>query len=253
MPRSPEARRRSNRATIAVAVLAALLGLGACSSDDDRTVDVYAASSLTEAYQTLEERFEAENPDVDVRLNLAGSNALQRQILDGAGAHVFAPADVTLIDGILDLLADDASVYASNQLTLIVPTDDDGDAAVTSTTELADDGLLVARCAPGVPCGDATDRYLSDTELSIGRSTDEPNVRSVLLKVANGEADAGFVYRTDAEARADAVTEIVLTDAPTVDLAVAVLSDDDDARAFADFVLSDEAADVFRSFGFVVP
>ncbi len=267
MPLRPEPSRRSTGATaerhrtrgirsvgaVAVIALAALLSLGACSSSDERTVDVYAASSLTEAYQTLEERFEAENPGVDVRLNLAGSNALQRQILDGAGAHVFAPADVTLIDEITDLLADDATVYASNRLTLVAATGDDGDAAITSTAELADDGLLVARCAAGVPCGDATDRYLRATELSIGRSTDEPNVRSVLLKVANGEADAGFVYRTDAEARADAVTEIVLANPPTVDLAVAVLSEDADARAFARFVLSAEAAEVFRSLGFVVP
>ncbi|MDH3681336.1 MAG: molybdate ABC transporter substrate-binding protein [Acidimicrobiia bacterium] len=232
-------------------VAAALIVVAACSTPTDTTVDVYAASSLTDAFGQLETSFEAENPGVDIRLNLAGSNALQRQILDGAGADVFAPADLGLLDGVADHVVGEGAVYASNRLTMVVPAGVDG--PVRSPADLTVAGVLVARCAAGVPCGDATDRYLATSGLSLAQSTDEPNVRAVLLKVARGEADAGFVYATDALVRPADVAEIALPGAPTVDLAVALLSDDADAEAFARYVTSAAAGDIFRNLGFVVP
>ncbi len=239
----------------AAAIASVVLSLSACSSPDgERTIDVYAASSLTEAFSILEERFEADHPGVDVRLNLAGSNALLRQILDGGEADVYAPASVTLIDDLLGEIDGETrgTVYASNRLTLVVPV---GDAAesVGGAEDLAGDDVLVARCATGVPCGDATDRYLDDAGLTLGRSTDEANVRAVLLKVASGEVDAGFVYTTDARARAADVNELPLDEAPNVDLGVVVLSEDADSLAFGQYVLSDDAADVLRDLGFAVP
>ena len=238
-------------ATIGTAALFAT----ACSTpDDDRTIDVYAASSLTDAFSALEESFEADNPGVDVRLNLAGSNALLRQILDGDRAHVYAPASVTLIDDLVTELGDGlrGTVYASNRLTLVVPGDREA-GPVVDVGDVAEGDVLVARCASGVPCGDATDRYLNESGLALDRSTDEPNVRAVLLKVASGEVDAGFVYLTDAIARTAEVKQIELDNAPTVDLGVVVLSDDADAQAFGDYVLSDDAAEVLRTLGFSVP
>lgn len=226
--------------------------LGACASaDDTATVDVYAASSLTDAFEQLEATFEADHPDVDIRLNLAGSNALQRQILDGAGADVFAPADTTLLEAVDEQIVGETVVYASNRLTLVVPADPTG-GPVRTPADLASADVLVARCAAGVPCGDATDRYLAASGVTIGRSTDEPNVRAVLLKVAGGEVDAGFVYATDAMVRTADVVELPLDDPPTVDLAVALLADDADAESFTRFVASPRAADVFRSLGFSV-
>lgn len=222
--------------------VAALLA-SACGSSTV-TIDVFAASSLTDAFAEIERRFEAENPDIDIRINAAGSDTLRRQIDDGAGADVFAPASIELFDGL------DASPvpYATNQL-VVITTDDDQLADRVTAGDF--DGLLVARCAAGVPCGTAADAMIDalGLDLSSATVTAEANVRAASSKVALGEADVGFVYRTDAVAAGDTVIVTSLTSPEArVVLAVAALSRSDSTQAFTDFVL--EQDDVFRQLGF---
>ncbi|MEM9613177.1 MAG: molybdate ABC transporter substrate-binding protein [Actinomycetota bacterium] len=259
--RQPDRARRPAVAGVLALGIVAGVALTGCASHDREVLDVYAAASLTDAFTAFEAAFEADNPDVDVRLNLAGSTTLQRQILDGADADVFAPADVALLAAVSDTAADDGEpeVYATNSLTLILPGDGgDTDVEGLSAEEAVLDGAvvgpgaLVARCAAGVPCGDATDDYLARAGLDLGAVTEEPNVRAVLRKVAGGEADAGFVYVTDA-ATDDRVIALDLAAAPTVDYALAVLSDEPTADAFARYVHSPEAAEALRRLGFDVP
>lgn len=227
-------------------VLASLTTTG-CSSS--RTVvDVFAASSLTDAFSELERRFEDENPDIDLRLNLAGSDTLRRQIADGADADVFAPASIELFDG-LDTIP---TPYASNQLEVIARADIDPDLDLTAPDGFR--GLFVARCATGVPCGDAADRLIDRLTIDLSQATvtSEADVRAVLSKVELGEADVGFVYRTDALTGSDRIIRTGLTSpAASVTLALGSIDPDDvDARRFIDFVLSPEAADVFATLGF---
>jgi molybdate transport system substrate-binding protein len=217
------------------------------------TVDVFAASSLTDAFTEFEERFEAAHPDIDIRLNLAGSDTLRRQIDDGADVDVYAPASPELFDG----LDAEPRAYASNQLEVVVSAEND---AGDLTRAGAFDGLFVARCAAGVPCGEAADRLIETLGLDLGGATvtSEANVRAVLSKVSLGEADVGLVYRTDAIAGGDNIRITGLT-APeaSVTLAIATLGDADDSPAgtaaaqFLDFVLSDEATDVLTALGFL--
>lgn len=233
------------------AAFACLLALGAGCSDATVTVDVFAASSLTDAFTELEDRFEAENPGVDIRLNLAGSDTLRRQIDDGATAHVFAPASIELFD---DLSVDGTSVvgdpvsYASNQLTVIAV-----DAATADRAEAGElDGLLIARCAAGVPCGTAADTLIDALGLDLGSATvtAEANVRAVSAKVALGEADLGFVYRTDAlAADGDVVVAELSSPDASVELAIAAIASDNEvAQAFVDFVVTQDQ--LFASLGF---
>ena len=78
---------------IAVALgVIALAGCGSASWESPHALDVYAASSLTEAFQELEREFEAASPGTDVRLTFAGSQVLRLQIQQGARADVFASA-----------------------------------------------------------------------------------------------------------------------------------------------------------------
>lgn len=219
-----------------------------CSSTDEETIDVYAASSLTDAFSAFETHYERDHPGVDIRLNLAGSNALQRQILDGADADVFAPADIDLLEPLRN--GETPLLYAANELTLVIPVE--GEQRVRQPADLDDEGILLARCASGVPCGDAADRYLAGSDLIATRSTDEPNVRSVLTKVARGEADAGFVYVTDARANSD-VTEIPLDGPPVISYGVMTLSTDPEAESFVAFVGSPEAAAILVELGFTLP
>lgn len=226
---------------------AAALAAAACS-DDTITVDVFAASSLTDAFTELEERYEAANPGVDIRLNLAGSDTLRRQIDDGANADVFAPADVELFDG----LDTQPAIYASNQLLIVVPA---GRNLVTQRIQDNDlDDLVVAQCAAGVPCGDAAEILVEEFALDLTSAvvTSEPNVRAVLSKVLLGEADLGFVYRSDARSAEGEVIWLA-PDIPeaSVTLGVAVLDDAaDHARGFVDFVVDPSNRDVFDSLGF---
>lgn len=211
--------------------------------DDVVTVDVFAASSLTDAFSELEERYEEANPDVDIRLNLAGSDTLRRQIDDGADADVLAPAALELFNG----LGAEPLPYATNQLEII--TIDPEVAARVAAGDFA--GLLIARCASGVPCGDAADEFIdaSGFDFSDATVTSEANVRAVSAKVELGEADVGLVYRTDAVAAGDAVFATGITGAEaSVVLAIAALDTDGEAGAFVDFVL--EQREVFDVLGF---
>jgi molybdate transport system substrate-binding protein len=234
------------RRRVAGAILGGLVAAG-CSSSST-VVDVFAASSLTDAFTELEIRFEAENPDIDLRLNLAGSDTLRRQIDDGADADVFAPASIELFEG----LDAEPNPYASNQLEVITTTSIDPDLDLTEPG--AFDGFFVARCAPGVPCGDATDRLVELLGLDLGLATvtSEANVRAVLTKVELGEADVGFVYRTDAMAGGDRIVRTGLTSPEaSVTLALATLDENSpEAQRFTDFVLSSVASEVFAALGF---
>ena len=240
------------QALVAAGVVGALVAASCGSSRT--TIDVFAASSLTDAFTELELRFEAAHPDIDLRLNLAGSDTLRRQIDDGADADVFAPASPELFDGL------DASprAYASNQLEVVVSAE--SQIADPLTDPGAFDGLFVARCASGVPCGDAADRLIValDLDLDDATITSEANVRAVLSKVSLGEADVGFVYRTDAIAGGDRIVLTGLTSPEaSVTLSIATLVNTADAGAgqaaaqFVEFVLSDEAADVLTDLGFL--
>lgn len=234
--------------SLAVMLTAGALSAGACSSAST-TIDVFAASSLTDAFAELEDRFEAANPGLDIRLNLAGSDTLRRQIADGADADVFAPAALDLFDG----LAVTPIPYAANQLEIVVSTD----AGLTDRVLAGDvDGLLIARCAAGVPCGMATDQLLADLDLDLSGATvtSEASVRAVLSKVQLGEADVGFVYRTDTVAADGEVVPVGLTsDNARVVLALAALGTDGGdtsqaAEAFVAFAVSQD--DVFAALGF---
>lgn len=246
-----------NRAVIGL-LAACCLSIVACSNSDDLVVDVFAAASLTDAFTELEARYEAAHPGVDIRLNLAGSDTLRRQIDDEADADVFAPAAVELFDG-LDV---EPTVFASTRIVLIGTDESLVDRIMANDV----DGLLVARCAAGVPCGDAAQRAIDQGSLAFSEATVtfEPNVRAVYSKVVLGEADLGFVYVSDVVS-AGVDVDLIMFDvpvftledepSPSVLLGVAALTDSGDtthehATGFVALVTGPEGVAVFDSLGF---
>lgn len=179
----------------------------ACDADDDRQVLlVYAASSLKDAFEELEEAFERENPGVDIRLNFAGSQVLRLQIEQGAPADVYASANEDHMAALQRAgFMGDASIFASNSLALIVP--QENPAGIARFEELSDAQRLVVGTG-NVPVGEYTEALLKDAEKTLGAAfreavtssvvSRESNVRLVRGKVELGEADAAIVYRTDA-------------------------------------------------------
>lgn len=215
---------------------------------------VYAAASLSEAFEDLAAEYEAANPDVDVKLNFAGSARLAAQISAGARADVFASANGANMSRVVaeGRTASLPVLFARNRLALVVPVDNPGN--VTELEDLSDDNLVLAMCAPEVPCGTLAQAVLADAGINANPDTEETSVRAVLTKVMLGEADAGLVYATDVAAGGDKVAAVPL--GPQIrfnDYPVAAVSDRAVAAAFVDFVVGPDGQRILWSHGFDSP
>jgi len=224
---------------------------------------VSAAASLTNAFKELGTAFEAQNPGTKVLLNFAASDTLLAQIAKGAPADVFASADQETMDKAdAQKLVTTGSRrnFAGNALVLVTPSD-----STLSLKSLADlQQPAVKRIALGTPSGVPAGRYAkSALEAANLWTAVEPkavfaqNVRQCLDYVARGEAEAGFVYATDAATQKDKV-KVALT-IPTetpISYPIAALTgspNPTDARKFVEFVASPPAQAVLARYGFQKP
>lgn len=220
---------------------------------------IYAAASLSGAFDVLTTEFEQMNPNVDVAPPVYdGSSSLVTQILEGAQVDVFASADMANMDTLVDegMAADDPEVFATNQITVAVPADNP--AGITSIDDLADPGVSVVLCAPEVPCGAAASKVLEAAGVAVTPVSSEQSVSAVAAKVASGDADAGMVYVTDVQA-SDGELEAISTPVDSELLnryPIAVVKDAPNAaaaEAFIQFVLSDRGQEILAEFGFGRP
>lgn len=219
---------------------------------------MFAAASLKPAFTRLGSEFEAAHPGVLVTLDFAGSQALAEQLLEGAAADIFAPADeptMAKVSG-AGLVAGEPVRYASNRLVIVTPPGNPS--AVRGFADLAQPGLRLVVCAPAVPCGSATARLETLTGITAVPVSEEQAVTDVLAKVQSGEADAGVVYLTDARSAGDTVETIRF---PEADGAVnrnpiAVLAGAAEpalARDFVALVTGPRGRQVLRDAGFGEP
>jgi molybdate transport system substrate-binding protein len=230
----------SQRRGLALAAVAALglslTSCGASSGDDTTELTVLAASSLTTAFDQLEERYEDEHPDVDVRLSYDSSAILAEQVIAGAPADVLATADTdTMADAVdADMVDGDPTIFARNTMVIVTPPGNP--AGIEDVADLTD--ATVAVCVPEAPCGAATQRLFELNDLDVQPATEEDNVSSVLTKVTSGEVDAGIVYVTDAQTAGDDVDTVEITHADEVinDDPIAVIAGSDHAEVARDWV-----------------
>jgi len=178
----------------------------AVASPSPSELVVFGAASLRDVFARLAQAFERQNPGVKVLLNFGGSQELRTQLENGAAADVFASADHKNLDPLVAQgLASMSSDFACNELALVVR------AGLKADVKTLGDLPRVDRLVVGgeqVPIGAYTGELLEKAKNVWG--TDFPrrvlakvvsrelNVKQVLTKVVLGEADAGFVYRTDA-------------------------------------------------------
>lgn len=258
---------RTLRRSTVLVLTAAVLALGGCASTAGSTpspsatteqsslsgdLTVYAAASLSGAFDAIGEAFVAENPEVRFSPVYDGSSTLVTQILEGAPADVFASADEANMGKAADVTAD-PTLFASNTLVIAVPSGNPG--GVETLADLAD--VTTVLCAPEVPCGAASAKLLAAADVTVDASSLEQNVTAVLTKVAASEADAGLVYATDVIGRSD-VEAVVPDGADEVvnHYPIAALSDAPNAEAadaFVAFVLSDAGQKILADFGFGAP
>ena len=254
------------------AVLASTLhpvGLAAQSAAGPAELTVFAAASLGGAFRELGARFERARPGTRVRFNFAGSQQLAVQLEQGAAADVFAAADERWMRWVAarELLASPPAVFAHNRLIVVTPAGDP--AGIGRLEDLARPGLKLVIAAPSVPAGAYTRRVLERlarapgfppryAERVLGNvASEEENVRVVAGKVQLGEADAGFVYASDAAgAAAGRLRVLRIPDARNVraDYPIAVLRSARSpaaAAAFTRLVLGPDGREVLRRFGLI--
>jgi molybdate transport system substrate-binding protein len=232
-------------------------------------ITVFAAASLADAFEQIAQRFEAKNVGAKVVLNLAGSQQLARQILEGAPADVFASAsgkhmDVVVAGGRIQ--QGRAQAFARNRLVVIYPKQNP--ANIRSLQDLARPRVKIDLAAKEVPAGQyslefldaaAQDReYGAEYRSAVLKNvvSYEENVRAVVGKVALGEADAGIVYESDVVAEGGKLGTLEIPEAlnPVATYPIAPIVDakhGDAARDFVAYVLSDEGQSILEENGFV--
>jgi len=235
------------------------------ASSETRTLHVFAAASLTDAFTEIGESFEATHPGLTVTFNFAGSHALRTQIEEGAPADVFASANDTEMESLIagTLVAPDAAqVFLHNNLVVILPAENPG--GLEKLEDLARPGIKLVLAAAEVPVGKYTrqaldlmraafDAEFKDSVLA-NVVSNEDNVRQVVAKVQLGEADAGIVYTSDAVAapelrRIEVPRELnVVAEYPIAPLAQS--GSMDLAAVFIAYVLSPEGQAVLQKWGF---
>jgi molybdate transport system substrate-binding protein len=243
---------------VAAALLVATLTACGAGTPETRTLNVFAAASLTGTFGELETRFEADNPDVDVRLNLAGSSDLAQQIVNGAPADVFAAANDSTMRTVSDagLVQGEPALFATNVLQIVTaPGNPEG---ITGFADLARPGVDVVVCAPQVPCGAATERIEQATGVTLSPVSEEPDVRSVLSRVQTGNADAGLVYVTDVRSAGDAVQGVDFPESSQAVngypiAAMTSAQQPELASSFIELVTGDFGAKILRDAGFGTP
>jgi molybdate transport system substrate-binding protein len=221
-------------------------------------INVFAAASLTGAFERIGKDFQTSNPGTTVTFNFAGSSLLATQINEGAPADVFAaaaPANMKVVTDAGNGVAP-PQVFVKNQLVIAVPKGNPH--GVKTLADLTKAGVKVALCAEQVPCGAAAKKALAAAGVALTPVTQEQDVKAALSKVTLGEVDAALVYRTDAKASADDVDGIEFPESAGAinEYPIVVLKDAANqagALAFVDYVRSDRGQAVLTEAGFQAP
>ncbi|MER5307518.1 molybdate ABC transporter substrate-binding protein [Streptomyces sp. NPDC002773] len=269
----------TGRRALAVAATAGLLlPLAACGSDtgtgpQDGTskpstgspasgsgapaaqLTVLAAASLTDVFETAGAAYEKAHPGTSITFSFAGSQELVAQVAQGSRADALVTADTKSMDKVK---ADTGAPTVIARNRLVIATAEGNPFKVDELKDLADTKLKVVLAAPEVPAGKYSAKILDAQKITVKPVSQEPNVRAVLSKVELGEADAGLVYRTDAESAEDKVDAVEIPDAQNAIAAypAATIKDSENAAAAAAFVAwlsSPEAQKIFQDAGFQKP
>lgn len=270
--------RTSGRAALALAGLLTLplVGCGAGADTAGQAdasgceLNVFAAASMQETLEQIADQYETDHPDVTVLLNLDSSGTLKTQIEQGADCDVFISAAQKQMDELdiavdqdknpdqLDFVDDTTRVdLLENQVVLVVPEGNPKD--IQSFSDIADRSELIALGNADVPVGQYSEQILRSLGLwdslnAEGKITYGSNVKEVTTQVAEGVADCGIVYATDAFSAG-----LTTVDAATDDLCGQVIypaavmkhsAHREQATDFLEYLQTDAASEIFESVGF---
>jgi molybdate transport system substrate-binding protein len=252
---------------IIAAVVAVVVGLLAgCSGSSAKATDsralrgpltVFAAASLTDAFNAARTRLTATNPGLHLTYSFAGSQQLVAQIQAGAPADVVATADSTTMDKLVRAgLVQTPRMFARNKLAIVVG--HGNPKGIHGLADLARPDLKVVLEDPSVPAGNYARQILGRAGVTVHPVSLPLDVRSELQLVISGDADAGVVYVTDVAAAGSGATGVSIPDSENViasyPIAVVKASGHQaSAQAFVNDVIAGESQRILESKGFLSP
>jgi len=239
---------------------------------------IFAAASMTESLEEIQTIYETTNSNIKITYNFESSGTLKTQIENGAECDVFisaAPKQMNQLDitqdeeknpDRLDMVDPDTRInLLENKVVLVVP--EDNPLEIEGFDDLADklqnETILFAMGNSDVPVGQYTQKiftyYSLDEEqlANDGKITYGSNVKDVVSYVRESSAGAGVVYATDAFSG-----NLTIIDTATKDMCgqviypAAVLKNSahaEEAKAYLDYLQSDEAMEIFEKIGFSKP
>ncbi len=224
---------------------------------------VLAASSLTDAIKEVASLYQKETGN-EMRLSFGASSMLERQIEEGVPADVFLSADELKMDALEKaglLVPGTRRTLLSNTLVIVIPSY--SQLRIHSAADLANNNEIkrIAISQPSaVPVGVYSKEYLTKLglwEKVASKVVPTENVRASLAAVESGNAQAGFVYKTDMliSDQVKAAFEIPATEGPKIRYPVAALKGTHDleaAKKLVDYLRSEAALNVFKKYGFKV-
>src|SRR4051794_30650692 len=253
--------RLTTRRALMAASLVSVLPLTACGGGGgggggNTTITVLAASSLTGTFTELGKQFEDQHPDVTVKFAFDSSATLAQQATDGAPADVLATADPTTMDKASSAQAEAPTTFATNTMVLATPADNP--AGVQAFSDLDKSSVKYVMCVPTAPCGIVGQALLDQDEITGRPVSQEVDVKSVLAKLTEGEADAGLVYVTDAAAAGDQVRTVQIPGAAqqVTSYPIVTLTQSKNAglaQQFVDLVTGSKGRQVLTKAGFGTP
>lgn len=230
---------------------------------------IFAASSLTDAFNEMKAQIEAANPGTTITFNFGASSALRTQLEQGAKADLYASADTVQMENAkkANLIQGNGSLFVRNSPVIVVPADNPR--GITGPADLAKPGVKLVLAAPEVPIGNYSRQIIKKlaTDPAMGADyeartfanlvSNEANVRAVLAKIQLGEGDAGIVYTSDITPTVRDQVKIVSI--PTAlnllaEYPVGVVqgaTNASGAQQFIAYLLSDEGQAILRKWGFL--
>ncbi|MFC0213810.1 molybdate ABC transporter substrate-binding protein [Paenibacillus chartarius] len=235
------------------------------SSKTAETIEltVSAAASLTDALNEIQKTYEAKNKSIKLNFNFGSSGALQQQIEQGAPADLFLSAASKNMKALVDKQLIDVNKQKNlltNELVVVIPVN--GKVAIGSVSDLskAEVKNVAIGIPESVPAGNYAKEALTNAKLwdtLQSKTVQGKDVRQVLQYVETGNADAGFVYKTDALTSKNVKVAFSIdpkTYTP-VEYPIGIVKatkHSKEAEEFYTYLQSKEALDVFVKYGFTI-
>jgi molybdate transport system substrate-binding protein len=216
---------------------------------------VFAASSLIDAFPKIATTFQQQHPGWKVEFEFLGSDQLAAQIEQGDPADVFAAASTKYPEQLQSQnLLGKTTNFATNTLVLATPADNP--AGITSVNNIGNAKLVVGD--PSVPIGAYTLTVLDNLGIkpsSLNIVSQEAKVTDIVTKLELGEADAGFIYTSDARTAGDKLKSfrLLASAQATATYPIGIVTGSKNAKAaqqWIDLVMSPQGQQVLVSDGF---